>query len=216
MSDQPALEAQEDAMQPAKPPAYAQMTDLELMILSQNDDPVAAAPPYAHLVSRLWGPILGYHRRLGNSDPDEATQETFVIGWINRKEFDPNRCNTDSCVRNWFFGIARNVTRRARNNQRIVPDPVDDLAIQARDPNPEQIVALEELRQDFETCWARLSAEAKDLLLLYYRQHNGNLREIAAALGVDWHTAKNRFIAARNRLCACLKGKGHEIVAEDN
>ena len=154
------------------------------------------------IFERHFGAIFRYlRRRLDDQRAEEATAQTFLVAFDERRRFDCRRAD----VRPWLFGIATNVAHRHRRNEigelraiaALRPDPgISDDGSEAR-------VDAERMRGSLARCLAELPAEESDVLYLLVW---GELSqpEIAAALDIPVGTVKSRLSRARGRVRATL------------
>ena len=153
---------------------------------------------------RLWWSCL---RMLG--DPDEAddvVQETFVRAWERLEDFDPSRR-----FYTWVFTIARNRCLNALRRRRTwgflslsSGDGPPTLAAPERTAGPAEEA---ELGQALEACLEGLPDDQREAFEL---RHGEGFRyaEIAQLLEVPEGTVMSRLHRAREKMRACLEGKG--------
>lgn len=125
---------------------------------------------------------------------EELVQETFVLAWRKRHQYDPAR----GSERAWLFGIARHVMidqhRQRQRHLRSVPSAaVPELAI--ADQSVERAVEQSHVRDAL----ASLS-DAHRLVVIetYYRGRT--VRETAEVLGIPAGTVKSRLYHALRAL----------------
>lgn len=172
-------------------------------ILRSRSEPQA----FAEIFERHHDSIRRYLvRRLGDPGNDLAA-EVFVRAYSARARFDPSQ----GTVRPWLFGIAANLIRRHRRDERrrlaslarIPAEPRHD-----RDPASQPVAAGD--RGLLFATLLRLSRGDRETLLLY-AWGELSYAEIAAALDVPVGTVRSRIARARSRLQRELSaGTGQE------
>lgn len=157
----------------------------------------------AQLVERHQAGVWRYLRALG-CDPDEAadlTQETFLS--VFRKpiqDFAP--AATSAYLRKAAHHLLIDLRRRQRRMHVVedLEEPEADWNRWANDDNGERL--LEALRH----CFGLLTERARLALNLRFRER-ASREEIAAALAITEHGAKNLMQRDKQQLRACIEGK---------
>jgi RNA polymerase sigma factor (sigma-70 family) len=174
---------------------------------TQSDSEAIAASlaeprAFGVIFERHFGAIFRYlRRRLDDQPAEEATAQTFLVAFDERRRFDRERAD----ARPWLFGIATNVARRHRRHEigelRAIAALGADTSIS--NDGSEARVDAERMRSALARCLAKLPAEESDVLyLLVWAELDQP--EIAAALGVPLGTVKSRLSRARGRVRKAL------------
>jgi len=152
---------------------------------------------------RLWWMCL---RLLGDPDEaDEVVQEAFVRAWERLDEFDPAQRFYP-----WVFTIARNrclnAIRRRRTWGFVSLSGDDPPPLAAREAAGEG-VEDRELGGALEECLETLTDDQREVFDL---RHGEGFRyaEIARVLEITHGTVMSRLHRAREKMRACLEGKG--------
>jgi RNA polymerase sigma factor (sigma-70 family) len=153
---------------------------------------------FDELIARWHEPLWRYLRRLSNSDDTarDLTQDTWV-----RVFRGIARLREPAKLRQWLFGVARNVAMDRLRKQYIVGSPadvnLDELPAAAEDVN---------LEEEFTTLEAGLATlpiiERETLTLFYLRELS--LEEIAGLVEAPVGTVKSRLFRARQMLRRAL------------
>ena len=168
------------------------------------------APPAAHdarrtefiaaLFTRHRRSLLWYLTRLmpNRADAEEILQEAFVrLLGVPHLETDPNR------ARNYLFATATNLARDnyRRRSARAEGAHValDDLPLEADDPEPEHLIDAERGRRVVDSALRDLQPRPRQAFLLYVQQEL-TYERIALRLGVSKKTVE-RDIAFTVALC---------------
>lgn len=140
------------------------------------------------------------------SDPREAeevVQDTLVLAWRKRQQFDPSR----GSERAWLFGIIRNVANsRYRSSKRRLE------LVAPLDPGDERHALRGEEERAFEAAQiadavAALSREHRSVIIgAYFRGHR--LAALAEELGIPEGTVKSRLYYGLRNLRAELEERG--------
>jgi len=125
---------------------------------------------------------------------EDAVQEAMLAVWCGAGGFSGR-----SSVRTWLLGVCRTKAGDTLRKRAAEPAGLDLAALGASS-------ACASGRVEFRECFAQLSAEDRELILLVYVQ---GLRqsEVAEALGVPVGTVKSRAFHARRKLRALLDGE---------
>lgn len=167
-------------------------TDDAQLIARSIDDPAA----FAQVFDRHFDIIHRYLRgRVGHAAEDLAA-ETLLIAFRQRSTYH----KASVSARPWLFGIATNLVRRHRRQERrelraltrqrrLISPPADQ----------EQRLVGELLVSDLGRAIAALSGDQREVLLLYAL---GELtyEEISEALGLPLGTVRSRLSRARARV----------------
>ena len=126
---------------------------------------------------------------------EDASQETFLRAWRHLGEF-----RHESSEKTWLMRIAMNVCRDMlrtswfrRLDRRVTPEELPLVF----EPDEERPLLAEEVMA--------LPPKHREVILLYYYQ-DMNTKELAAALGISFNTAKSRLLRARALLKTRLEG----------
>jgi RNA polymerase sigma-70 factor (ECF subfamily) len=197
------------------------VTDEQLIVALLEGRTAALDELYARYARRLY--VFCDHT-LDTSDPQEAedvVQDVFMRVIRAAHTFDPRKASFAT----WLYRIARNrcidAKRKkgrfafARWDRPAAVDGVDegpaliDL-LPASDDDVESQLIESALRRAVGECIRALeNDEEREAILLYYL--GGKVyREIAEVLGKSLSTAKNRVTAAKEKVKACLAGKGFQ------
>jgi RNA polymerase sigma-70 factor, ECF subfamily len=167
--------------------------DHEALALLRRRDPRGFDLAYAAYAARLRGFLL---RLSGRSDvADDLLQHAF----LRLAERGPE-LRADSDLRAWLFTVARNAYL---SRARALGADGDDGALQAL-PSPATDVEARLLLGDVERALAALRLDDRELLLLVGVEGMEPM-EVAALLGVDAVTLRQRLARARARLLAELE-----------
>jgi RNA polymerase sigma-70 factor (ECF subfamily) len=137
--------------------------------LGEQFEPVLAAAQVGAgwAAERLWvayaGPVAGYLRLQGASDPDDLTSEVFVGVLRNIGSFQGG----EPAFRSWLFAIAhrRLLDARRRDARRPPPGPLEEAALPPH-PGPEGEVGRRAATEQVEALCRRLPDDQRDVLLL--------------------------------------------------
>jgi RNA polymerase sigma factor (sigma-70 family) len=156
---------------------------------------------FSTVFDRHFTAVHGYLvRRLGVLAADDVASETFTVAFINRHRYD-SAAGADA--RPWLFGIAANLARRRRRDERRqlaayrrtwttegLCDPIEEVV--------DRLDAAGTVRA-LASALAAMPARDREVLLLH-AWANLEPTEIARALGLPPGTARSRLHRARNRL----------------
>lgn len=136
-------------------------------------------------------------------EAEEVVQDTLVLAWRKRHQFDPER----GSERAWLFGILRNVaSSRHRKNERglrvVRPVTNDDRVGWRTDEEDRELDAAEVV-----DAMASLSAEHQAVIVgAYFR--GKRVRTLAQELGVPEGTIKSRLYYGLRTLRVALEERG--------
>jgi RNA polymerase sigma-70 factor, ECF subfamily len=128
-------------------------------------------------------------RRVPEHAIDDVRQETLLASWTGLSRYAGK-----SAFRTWLFSIALHKCRDF-NRQR---KPDAELTVEPTDLGTFHLV---EMRADVRRALAKLNAEQRELLELYYEEEM-SLREIAEVLGRNVNTLKYQFYRAHEAFAA--------------
>lgn len=167
----------------------------------------------------LFGEIFDRHvvtihryvaRRLGASEAEEVTSETFRIAFEQRQRFVDERGGS---ARPWLYGIASNLIRRRHRSEsrrmaaleRIGPDRV------GLDPEAlvDDALVAKAAAQRLPHAIASLDPAEREVLLLVAWEEMTEA-QVADALGIPRGTVKSRLHRARRKLREHLEVAGHQ------
>jgi RNA polymerase sigma-70 factor (ECF subfamily) len=139
------------------------------------------------------------------SDPQRAedlAQDTFVIAYTRRGEFDQSREFGP-----WLFGIARNLImneRRKLARREAAMEELRDYALVAsQESNEGDVSNLERL----EECLKRVSGKMRDFVRLRYFE-DCPLEEVAKKMNLTYGSARVSHVRALGTLRDCMEEKG--------
>jgi len=144
--------------------------------------------------------VLAY-LRCRTRDPETArdlAQETFLQAHRSRGRFNPDRGD----VREWLFGIARNVSASARRNDHALPflASIVEQAWSGSTPSAADDVRLSALSR----CLDGLASRTREILRLIYVESIG-YAEIGERLGLGLVAVKVAACRARQALALCVR-----------
>jgi RNA polymerase sigma-70 factor (ECF subfamily) len=155
---------------------------------------------FTQLVTAHHGRVYNLMLRMTGSPADAAdlTQEAFLRAWRAMDAYDPSRLPLP-----WLYRIAVNVLRDRVRSARRHPEVPGEVASPGDVPGPEAVLVA---REDAARLWSAVAAlaPAYRLPLLLYYQHDLDVRQVAAALGLPVSIVKNRLFRARRMLRAAL------------
>jgi RNA polymerase sigma factor (sigma-70 family) len=157
------------------------------------------AEAFTAVFDRRFDPIRAYLvRRLGSSVGDELAAEVFVRGFELRRRYDPDRGE----LRAWLFGIAANLIRRHRRDERRRLQALARMPIAAEPPSDadsDRRVDAEQQRGALIRGLARLSQRDREVLLMFVWAEL-SYEQIAQALDLPIGTVRSRISRARRLL----------------
>lgn len=137
------------------------------------------------------------HRR---SLVEELVNDTMLVVWHQGARY-----NGSSLVSTWIFAIAyRKALKALSQLDEAVPDDAVDSRPSA-EPNPEQSLGREQLRERLAQALRALSPEQRAVMALAYF-HGAGCREIAEIVECPVDTVKTRLFHARRRVRAMFEG----------
>jgi RNA polymerase sigma factor (sigma-70 family) len=144
--------------------------------------------------------VLAY-LRCRTRNPETArdlAQETFLQAYRSRRRFNPDRGD----IREWLFGIARNVSASARRQDSSLPflASIVEQAWTGSTPPPSEDVRLSALSQ----CLDGLASRTREILRLIYVESIG-YAEIGERLGLGLSAVKVAACRARQALALCVR-----------
>lgn len=150
-------------------------------------------------VHKYYGEILRYCRYHCKDIPyaEDLTQETFVRFFTNLSDY-----RYMGKTKNYLYTIAGNLCRDFYKKKRDMPAEQETL----EDRGGFRDVSLEaaESRADMERALAKLPAEFREMIILYYFQEMKQ-GEIARILGIGLPLVKYRLKKAREKLSQLLR-----------
>ncbi len=182
-------------------------------------DSIDNAASFAVIFDRHFDAIYGYlQRRIGPDLAEELASQTLLVAFDKRARYDPSFSN----ARPWLFGIAGNLLRRQRREERrqlraygrTGIDPLGDAL-----EGTEARLDAASMGRELAAALASLGAEELDVLLLYAWAEL-SYPEIGQALGTPIGTVRSRLSRARRHVRELLeperasKGAGHSETAE--
>lgn len=163
--------------------------------------PVAAAGVDIESSARVhYADILAY-LRARTRNPEVArdlAQETFLQAYRSRRRFNPDRGD----VREWLFGIARNVSASARRREGSLPllASIVEGAWSGPSPAPAEDRRLSAL----DRCLDGLASRTREILRLLYEESIG-YAEIGERMGLGLSAVKVAAFRARQALALCIR-----------
>ena len=159
------------------------------------------------LIEKYTTAIYNYARRMcGNDDEaQDITQDALIKVWSKINTFK----NEQASFKTWMWRIVRNTTfdalrKHTRANtpfssfdtedENVIIDTVTD-----NTPAQDELYAQAEDAKTLESALQKLPAQARDVLLLKYREHM-TFDEIGTTLGEPLNTVKSRHRRALERL----------------
>lgn len=168
---------------------------------SPSDKPKTVDP--AELIDAYQTGIWRYLRALGcdTAEADDLTQETFLS--VLQKPFEMfSPAATNAYLRKVAFNLF--ISARRRSGRVVLMEQVEDVnqtwSRLASDNHGERL--LEALNE----CLEQLTDRAKSALMMRFRDRLPRA-EIALALEITEHGAKNLMQRAKKQLRACIEGK---------
>lgn len=164
---------------------------------------------FACLIDRYGQPIHALILKIVRNpeDAEELAQDTFLKAFKSLGSF-----KGDCGFATWLYRIAYNTALSALRKRRPEYLTIDDDAIEriSDEAIEEQVIGqleesgLEERLQELERAMARLQAEERALLLLYYWQEK-SVDEIAGITGLSAANVKTKLFRTRKKLFVILK-----------
>jgi RNA polymerase sigma-70 factor (ECF subfamily) len=158
------------------------------------DDPAA----FEEIFERHGASVLSYVRsRMGPDAAEDVVAETFLVAFRHRERFDPSY----ESARPWLLGIATNLVRRRRRDERAYLEGMRRVPGSVPDDGSGDIERLdaERMRPALVDALMALSTDDRETFLLVAV---GELTyaEAAAALDVPVGTVRSRIHRARSVL----------------
>jgi RNA polymerase sigma-70 factor (ECF subfamily) len=177
--------------------------DQALLQRAQRGDRAA----FEQIVLRHQGAVYGYLRArlIQPTDAEDLTQEVFLRCYLGRARFD-----TNSLVRPWLLGIARNLLREhVRAVKRRKETGWTELCLELEELMPQRNEREEEILAHLPSCLQSLGQSARQALDLYYASRL-RLVEIGEQLKRSEGAVKLLLFRARQALRRCLDVKTTE------
>ncbi|MBM3678173.1 MAG: sigma-70 family RNA polymerase sigma factor [Actinobacteria bacterium] len=137
-------------------------------------------------------------------DVEEATQDAFVQAWRHL-----DRYRGDAAVFTWLYRIGVNTALARRRRKRIPVTSIaaidGDLALESRDPRPDDATERADERDWVARALRRLPQEQREAVVLRDVAGLSN-EEVAEALGLTVPAAKSRIHRGRMHLRELLEG----------
>ena len=124
---------------------------------------------------------------------EEVLQDVMLAAWESAPRF-----RGDSQVRTWLFTIARHRAANARRRRTPVQAPLGEM-LAAADPQPPEIVELQDEQAAVRHALGKLSAEQRETLELVFF-HELSESDVARVTGVAPGTVKSRLFRAKAAL----------------
>jgi RNA polymerase sigma-70 factor (ECF subfamily) len=187
-------------------------TDQELIAMALAGD----QDSYRVLVDRYSSLVYTVALRIvgDEDDADDVAQETFVRAYRALGRF-----RGDSKFSSWVYRIAVNralthLKRRRRRPMTIelseAPRAQSEMSSRRVEENPGQLVLDEEFRAQVREAVARLPAQYRAAITLFYLEEK-SYKEVAGILGVPMGTLKTHLHRARSMLREILEGRHLEL-----
>lgn len=180
------------------------MTDLRCVERAQAGDRKAFGDIVDTYSDRIYGYL--YHMLGDREDAECLSQETFVRAWQSIGRF-----RGGAAFSSWLYRIATNLAidalrRRSRRGTMLSLDESLDLGdgevdrqVPDHAPQPDEVLARDELQEAVWDSIGELSAKLKPVLVMYdFEQFS--YEEIANTLSVPLGTVKSRLFHARQQL----------------
>jgi RNA polymerase sigma factor (sigma-70 family) len=211
---------------------WADKTDEELMEAFYAGENAAFEELVRRYSSVLRAQVGFWGTRRNMPDVDDLAQEVFLL--VARTREGPSRFQSGAgtSFRRWLLAIARNrwlqelryrgyrkrdsfstsqrsTTQRRESEDTEFSDSVDplEMAIEARGPRSEEVVAAEELHAALLECINELPEEMRHCINLSL--DGSSLSEIATSLNRSYQSVANMLYRARSRLRECLECKAY-------
>lgn len=132
---------------------------------------------------------------------EDAAQEAFVQAWLHLASYRPQ-----TSLRNWLYRIAVNAaTDMLRKEKRILPNSIENMALQDPQPNPETSLSQTERTALVQKAILALPDASRAILVL--REYEElSYHEIADTLDIPVGTVMSRLNYARKLLKEKLEG----------
>lgn len=164
----------------------------DLIAVRDHRDRAAFGRLFDYFAPRLKGVMLRGGLRDGQAE--DLVQDVMLAVWQKAAQFDPHRAEAAS----WVFGIARNrridlARRRPLSLPEELPEP------ESLDPDPAQILALQQEARHLAEALDRLAPEQAEALRAAYFDDISH-RRISEVLGLPLGTIKSRIRLGLDRL----------------
>jgi len=184
-------------MMPSEKLRPLETADAELVAQAQSGDRDA----FGRIVARYQALIcaVAYNATGGLTQSEDLAQDAFVVAWKQLPFLrEPEK------LRSWLCGIVRNLSRRARRDEKFEPvlraeqlEVADELP--ALEPHPlDQAIS----REEEGILWRQLEdipETYREPLILYYRQH-ASIEQVALALELSEDAVRQRLSRGRKLL----------------
>jgi RNA polymerase sigma-70 factor, ECF subfamily len=146
--------------------------------------------------------LYGYIASLlpNRADADDVFQETSLILWENRGNYDPER----SFIA-WSYGIARNVVAnyvRKNKNRGVTLNP--DLFSKVEAARQRVGDALQRQADAMQECLERVSEKQRAFVVNCYSGQS-SISQVAAEMGVSENALHQRLSRLRRQLMDCIR-----------
>jgi len=186
-----------DGLNEAETPEFNDQT-IWMLAVRDKRDRSAFALLFDYFAPRLKAFVIRSGTSAGQAE--EIVQDVMLTVWRKAALFDPHRSQTSA----WIYQIARNrQIDLFRKNRRPVPEELDlDLS---DEPDPSQIIAMEQEVGQLKDALARLKPNQREIIEQAYL---GELthQEISTQTGLPLGTIKSRIRLGLERLRHDLKG----------
>ena len=145
--------------------------------------------------------------RVGEVMAEDLAAETFARAFAGRRRFEPDR----GSVRAWLFGIARNLIRDHRRDERREMETVRRASAEPLRHAPDNAAQLAE-RLRLRASLASLKTEWREIVLLLGIA-GLSYEETADLLHIPLGTVRSRYSRARTQLMATLGDAAETDVA---
>jgi RNA polymerase sigma factor (sigma-70 family) len=132
---------------------------------------------------------------------EEVLDDTLMVVWERANSF-----RGDSKLSTWIFAIAYRKAMKALRRYDVPIEDEHENARASREPNPEECVGRERLREMLRLAMLDLSPEHRAVIEFTYYQELG-YREIAEIMECPVDTVKTRMFYARRQLKRRLHGE---------
>jgi RNA polymerase sigma factor (sigma-70 family) len=162
---------------------------------------------FSDVFERHFDAVYGYFvRRVGVQLAEELAAEAFTQAFRRRGRFDPARED----ARPWLFGIAANLLRRHRRDERrrliAYARTGVDAVVHDETEEVDSRTDADAIGRQLALALASLRSSEREVLLLFAWAEL-SYKEIAEALGLPVGTVRSRLNRARKRLRRLLFGR---------
>jgi RNA polymerase sigma factor (sigma-70 family) len=163
-------------------------------------DSLADPSRFAVVVERHLSEIYRYLvLRVGETEAEDLTAETFTHAFSARRRYDPAR----GSVRAWLYGIATNLARHNRRDARRETDFLASAAARPAGTDPVDSATRLSDRARLMTALGSIDPGWRDVVFLI-AVVGLTYEESAATLGIPVGTVRSRYSRARARLVVVL------------